>query len=154
MIETSFGLELPEVVLTNWRNPEENEKVTISDSSRMYLVQEFQWNSLIWNLGNAQIPSYLGLKMFNLHNSQLGEICEWATKHCTDQAKVKWSTWYPITMPESLGLVLITDSELTVLSGHNKPANEDPIHQIWDLRDQGVSVEVQKMKMPPFGTES
>ena len=53
-------------------------------------------------------------------------MCDCATKYCADQLWVNSSTIDPTTIPESPGLMPISDSEWTVSSGGTKPGKVDP----------------------------
>ena len=53
-------------------------------------------------------------------------MCEWEKNCSADQVWVNSATWYPITTPESPGLLPDTDSESTMSLGGATPGKEDP----------------------------
>ena len=92
-----------------------------------------------WNNPHTLVPRESGLMMTPYQWTQ----DKYGNKQQTGLQTRVWansSMWYPITTPESLGLMPIADSESTMVSDGTKPGKEDPPHHAGKAEGLGDSL--------------
>ena len=118
MLEASCGLEVSEIVLTEWRNPEKTEDVMASGSSKDVSNSVISMESVRMESKPCQGQLWLGLERINPHTPVPEESGKWWHLICEPRINMGMSN-KPLCRPGVRNLINLIPSHHTRITRFN-----------------------------------